>query len=235
MKKFFSAILLTFILAGCAAAPPLKPEVSDNLRSSTIAAAFYMVNKSISYNEMVYKVLWNETRSQTSTFEGIWDVDKDLCRVMTEEMMNQHLNTIPIDEVLTDEAIYNDFADAMRAPVWVDSKRAPLKLSANVVRKLKQSGIGYVVAVRSVHFYLSTTSMNSFGPMAVPSDLRVYDVNNGEEVYGVNYPMGGRIDWGKSVRNIESNNLATLKEASRKWVRLSTEKELPKRLGLVAH
>ncbi len=233
MKRVINTLFLLFVLAGCAATSPIKPEVSNNLRSNKIAAAFYMVNKSISYNELLFKVLWNETRTQVSKFEGFWDIDKDLCQVLVKEMTKHHLNTIPIHDVLTDPPAYTAFADAIRKPVWNEGERVPLQLDEIVINHLRESGIRYIVAIRSAHFYLDTTPMNSSGPMYIPSDLRVYDIQNAEEVYGINYPIGGRIEWGKTVRNIESNSLAILKESSREWVRLSAEKDLPNVLGLL--
>lgn len=223
-------VLVCILAAGCAT-PSLEPAVSERIRSRDIGAAVVLLDKSIQYHEMVYKVLWNETRSHSSTFEGFWDVDKELTSSMVGAMGEVGIKARPISSALNEKQ-YSEFVTSLKQTRASDGTNAPLALGPSARRALKKAGIGSVAVIRSSKFFVSTTSMNSTGMMNIPSVLIVYDLERGTQEYLASFPIGGGIKWGDSVRNIESDNLKILREASPDWVKASVRRQMPKVFSL---
>ncbi len=230
MKKGF-ALLLMLIFVGCATVP-IQPEISSKLKTGKIASTIYFEKKTIEYSEMVYKVLWNETRTQSANFDGIWDVDKDLTEIQIAEMNKKQLNTVSLRTILNDEPSYDAFVKAIQKTHGPDGRYMALMLDEQTNSRLNQAGIDFVVLVRTACFTSSTTSVIKLAQVYMPSILIVYDVNQAKEVHNCNYTMGGNVSYGDSSRDLEANNLSLIKEESKKWVQQSAMNGLPKQLGL---
>ena len=218
--------LIGWISSGCAT-PRLEPSVSERFRAKDMAAAVVLLDKSIQYNEMVYKVLWNETRTHTSQFDGFWDADKTLTDAMVESMGEVGMRTRPVSSVLRPKQ-YAQFVSALKSTKNPDGTYAPLTLDQKTRTSLKKAGIGSVAVVRSANFMISTTVFNKSGLMHLPSVLLVYDVDTGKQEYAHVFPVAGGVKWGESVRDIESNNLQSLREASPAWIENSVKRQMPR-------
>ncbi len=226
MRKTALGIIVAVVVSACATVP-LAPEVSQNLRSSNIATAFYLESKAISYSEMVYKVLWNETRTQRSTFDGFWDVDADLSQAFADETSQLGLNTTPIRTALPNDGDYQALVTAIQNTRGADGTNVPLRLDEDTTTKLLTHGIGYLMVLRGANFIVSTTSFNSSGPVHLPAILIVYDVRTGVEEYSELFSIAGGVKWGDSPRNLEANNLALLRENAPAWVGQTVSNQFP--------
>lgn len=61
------------------------------------------MDKKIHYEEMVYKVLYNETRTQQAVFEDFWDIDKAHTDLLTLALKNLDLDASPGLTALSEE------------------------------------------------------------------------------------------------------------------------------------
>lgn len=231
MKMRAILLFVVFALTGCAT-PALRPEVATDFLQSKVAAMVYLENKTIEYNEIVYKVLWNENRQNVSDFTGLWDVDAELTTQLAGDMAALNLAVMPVRAILADEPSYAALVQSIKATRGPDARNVPLQLDAATLARFQKAGINYLVVVRAAGFNISTTTMNSSGGLNLPAILFVYDIKAGKEEYREMMFSGEYVKWGKSPRNIESSGMAILKEAARKMLKTSVEKHFPKVIGL---
>lgn len=231
MRRIGTLLLTVVVCAGCASTPKLTPEIASELEQGAVAAAFYVEGKKILYDEMVYKVLWNENRSQESVFEGSWDVDQEVSATFSDSLGDVGLSARPITDVLQDAALYAEFEQAILNTRDVDGMNVPLAMSGALQGAFLEAGIDYVVLLRSAHYRVQKVS--GFSPQfSLPSMLIVYDVRRGTQQYDGMFFLGGKIAVEESPREVEANGLAKLKTATHDWVRLATNTRLPNDLGL---
>lgn len=232
IRKLTTFIFAGLLITGCASTARMTPEASSSLKTGKVAAAVYVEGKRIKYDELVYKVLWNESRSQQATFEGMWDVDRDLSGTFSNSLRQIGLAAQPISNVLIQDKQYAAFEQAILNTRDADQMNAPLTLTDNTRMALTSAGIDHLVLVRAVHF--QARKVSGFKPQfSLPSVLIVYDVKKGTQAYQGTLRMGGAIAVKDSAREVEANGLAKLKAASREWVKFATSKRIPTDLGLV--
>ncbi|HEX7062671.1 MAG TPA: hypothetical protein VF200_11915 [Woeseiaceae bacterium] len=230
MKRFFTLFVFAALAAGCATAPKLSPEIAGELSSSNVAAAFYLEGKKINYDEMVYKVLWNENRSQASVFEGSWDVDSEVTAEFSDSLASIGLASRPIFDVLP-EGLYDEFVQTVLNTRGADGYNVPMSMDSAVRDALLQNNIDYVILLRAASY--QAQKVTGFAPQfTLPSLLLVYDVRRNVQQYDGVFLMGGKIAVEESPREVEANGLAKLKTATNEWIHTATATALPEALGL---
>src|SRR4051812_45991604 len=75
--KVLALSVALLVLVGCAG-ERAPAQTAAALQKGQVAAAFCMNSRSIHYSELVYKVLYNETVTHDSVFDGLWDIDSEL-------------------------------------------------------------------------------------------------------------------------------------------------------------
>lgn len=231
-KTFTIAMFFAVICSGCASTAKLTPEVASALQNGNVAAAFYVEGKKIIYNEMVYKVLWNENRSQESVFEGSWDVDQDLTATFSNSLSAVGLAAQPADMILLEAALAESFEQSILNTRDSTGMNTALSLNDDVKRAFQQAGVDHLILLRAAHF--SVQKYSGFSPQfSLRSVLIVFDVRSGQQLYMEPFGLGGKIAVDKSPREVEANGLAKLKAASREWVDVATTSRLPDALGLL--
>lgn len=231
MKLRALLLVAALTLAGCAM-PVMRPEVATDLRQSKLAAAVYLESKTIVYNEMVYKVLWNENRQNISSFDGFWDADRDMSEQLAADMKELDLQAQPVRTVLASDADYAALEKSIKATVGPGLAEVPMQLDETTLGKFRKAGINYLVVLRGNGFNLSTTTMNSSGGLNLPAMLFVYDIKQNKQEYREPMFSSAFVEWGKTPRNIEADGMAKVKEAAAKMVKTSIDNNLPKVLGI---
>lgn len=230
MKRLFSLFLIVSLTTGCASTSKLAPEVATELSTSNVAAAFYLEGKKINYNEMVYKVLWNETRAQESVFEGSWDVDSDVTSTFSDGLTSIGLASRPIFKALP-EGLHDEFVQSVLNTRGADGYNVPMSMDPAVRDALLASNVDFVVLLRGASFQAEKYS--GFKPQfSIPSLLIVYDVRRNTQQYDGLFHLGGPIAVEESPREVEANGLAKLKTATRQWIHTATAARMPEALGL---
>ncbi len=236
MNKLCSSIKLGFValvlsvLAGCASAP-LEQGEARRVYDNKVAATVYVEQKRIKYDEMVYKVLWNETRSQDAMFGDAWAIDADLEDQMVSSMNDLGFKAQGLSKILH-QPEYRLFVSAMKNTRGSEEVNQALRLDPSTSKSLLNQGVRYLVALRPAYFLVSTTSMNSSGPVSLPSLLIVYDIESDKEIYSELFLVGGGVEWGDSLRNLEKDNLKILRDSVPGWLAASIEKEFPRLFNL---
>jgi hypothetical protein len=225
LLKSFALLFALIIFAGCAGTP-INKDVTQSLKGGKLAVAYAQLGKSIYYEELVYKVLWNETRTQDVSFDGLWDIDTDLSNYMAPKVSELGLNAVSIYDVAPKEVV-SELHQALKGK----PHQNPLVLSDTLRNKLLESDIDYLITVDSNNIYVYTQIGVKQG--SPRTSMYVQDVRANQQKYYCLLPMGGNIKVNKSVREIESNNLEGLKSNMKEWLGVSVEKWMPKRLGLV--
>lgn len=231
IKTLTYSFIFAFICSGCASTSKLTPEAASNLQNGNVAAAFYVEGKKIVYDEMVYKVLWNENRSQDSVFEGSWDVDQELTATFSNSLSSAGLAAQPADMILLNSSLAASFEQSILNTRDSSGMNTALSLNDDVKRAFEQAGVDHLILMRAAHFNVQKVS--GFSPQfSLPSMLLVYDIRNGQQLYMEPFGLGGKIAVEKSPREVEANGLAKLKAAAHQWVDVATTTRLPEAIGL---
>lgn len=237
MKKIQGIILLGLIilLFTACATPQLRPDVTTGIRSGNVATMYFMEKKVIEYEEMVYKVLWNEIRTQNANFSGMWDIDRDLTEKYSAALVGHGVKSRPVQQIFPDDASYGALVQCVAKTRKTDGTNQPLELSPEVTAKLKSAGIDFLIVIRTLRYYATTTSMmNILSVHMSPSAIIIYDVKGGKEEYNEFFYVGvGNIRYEKSPREIEKNGLEILKKSTYEWLEGSMQKALPQTLLLI--
>lgn len=234
--KFFklcALISVAIIFSGCATAP-IGKDVSQALRSSKVAVVYAQLNKKIHYEELVYKVLYNETRTQDVSFDGLWDIDSELSNFMAPKVSELGLKVVSIYDFAPKETVldlHRTLSENLLKALTEKSGLIPLVLSENLRSKLLENGIDYLIVIDSNNIRVYTQIGVKQGSLR--TSMYVQDVRSNEQKYYCYFPVGGNLKVNKSVREIEDNNLAGLKKAMKEWLEASISKDMPKRLGFI--
>ena len=223
--KLFALLILSALFFGCATAPPLSKDVSQSLRGSKLAVVYAQSEKRIHYNELVYKVFWNETRTKDVSFNGLWDIDSDLSGYMTPKVCDLGLNAVSIYDAVSDKEI-KDLHEALKSK----TREEPLVLSDDLRAKLIDSEINYLITLNSDYIYVYSQVGVKQGHAR--AWMYVQDVRSNDQKYADFFPIGGNFKVEKSIREIEDNNLEGLRVAMKEWLDDSIPRWMPKKLGL---
>ncbi len=224
--KFLVLLIVSALFFGCAASPKLSPDVTQSLKGSKLAVAYAQTEKRIHYNELVYKVFWNETRTKDVSYNGLWDIDTDLTSYMAPKVCDLGLKAVSIYDVVPEENIKELHESLMAKP-----REEELVLSDGLRAKLMDEGIDYLLMLRNDHIGVYTQIGLKQGQ--AHAMMYVQDVRSNEQKYAGFFPCGGNFKVEKNVREIENNNLAGLKDHMKEWLDVSIQKHMPKQLGLV--
>jgi len=231
IRKLAVGFVVAVICGGCASTATLAPEVASDLQSGSVAAAFYVEGKKIVYDELVYKVLWNENRSQESVFEGSWDVDEDITATFSESLSDVGLSAQPVDMVLLENELAASFEQSILNTRDANGMNTAMSLDNDVKREFEKAGVDYLILLRAAHYRVQKVS--GFSPQfMLPAMLIVLDVRSGQQLYMEPFGLGGKIAVEKSPREVEADGLAKLKAATHEWVDVAISGRLPKALGL---
>jgi hypothetical protein len=235
MKRFCLLVVLcvaTAMLSACGA-QKLRPEVSTSLCRGNVGTLYHMNDKKIKYNELVYRVLWNEEREQEAAFTGFWDIDTDLSVRYSDALAGYGIKSRPVRQLLAEESDYNALVKCIYQTYKPDGTLQPFQLSPEVSQKFRDMGLDYLVIIDSDWFFCRVNAMFSSVLVYIPSSLIVYDIKSDKEEYRESFSVGGgNIGYQKSPREIEDNGLKILKESTYKWLQTSTRKWLPEALSL---
>jgi hypothetical protein len=234
IRRLITLFAVLAVLTGCASTN-LRPEVGSKLKSGNVAAMFYMEHKKINYNEMVYKVLWNENREQDATFKGFWDIDRDLSNSLANEMGKIGISTKSVNQLLLDGDDFDALNSCITGTRGPDGANRPLALTPGLQKQFKDLGVDYLVVMRTAYFITQAVSMFKTITVQMPSILIVYDINNGKEEYSEYFPLGGGHKYEKSPREIEENGLKQLKELANQWIATAVAERFPKTMSLAAN
>lgn len=211
MTRILALFSILLMLAGCAAGPePMPPETSDQFRISNIAIAYSYPDKAINYSEDVYKVLWIEKRGNGVSFEGLWDIDKDLSAFYNQKMTNLGLNTTSVFDTLTPaqkESFYLKMAVNHNKDGLIDS----IKIDEESRKALLQNNQDYLVIFYQAPLHLQVHDW--FNNIFIQSATRVevIDLKDNSEAFSTFEYLFHVHKYVEQPREIESNNLAGFK------------------------
>jgi len=220
-------IVLSFaIFSGCASTT-LAPQTANKMQQSRIATAAYVVDKKIVYNEMVYKGLYNETRTQEAVFDGFWDIDQAYTETLTSVLAELNLNASAASQALSDDnqARFEQSVKQSLAAAQ-NSDQYTFALDSGVRSSLTEAGYDYLVLLRTPHLMVNTTSMIDSATIMIPSALIILDLSENREELNDFLLVQGFTDYEESVRELELNNLALIKTATNPRLRMGLENRL---------
>ena len=233
MLQNLLALAVLLAVSGCATVAPMDQSSLDDMRASNVAVALSYPEKKINYDELVYKVLWNETRSATVSFKGVWDIDLDLSSQFAEQFRNKNLKAVSVAEVL-DDAEYAHFSETMAA-YHPARQSEDFTVDEQVRTALLDKGIEYLIAMRCVNLHVQAFSMGMDPVVQLIYRMNVVNLRTNKVQYSVASGLVARPDVEKSAREIEADGLAKLRAAVSESLRVSFEKDIvPKQMGLVA-
>lgn len=224
--KLIALLIVSALFFGCAASPTLSPDVTQSLKGSKLAVVYAQSEKRIHYNELVYKVLWNETRTKDVSFNGLWDIDTDLTSYMAPKVCDLGLKAVSLYDVVSEEEVKE-----LHEGLMGKGRQEALVLSDNLRAKLMDEGVDYLLTLNSDYIYVYTQIGVKQGHAR--AWMYVQDVRSNEQKYASFFPCGGNFKVRENVREIENDNLAGLKGHMKEWLDLSIQKHMPKKLGLV--
>ena len=235
MLKKLCVLAIILGLSACASNTPLKQTAVEDMRANDVAVAFAYPEKKINYDELVYKVLWNEMRSATASFEGIWDIDRDFSQQFSQQFQEEGLHTVAINDILDDNE-YAKFTDMMTTYVPNAQQGAKFSVDEKLRTSLLDKGIEYLIAMRGINIHVQASSGFGLNPrVTLAYRMNVVDLRKNSVEYSNVFFLGAVPDVDKSAREIEDNGLAKLRTELAKSIKTSFEKGMvTKQLGMVA-
>ena len=231
--KFFLFIPFAFFLASCGSISPLSKDKGTDVQNSFIAASFYQHEKKISYTELLYKVLWNESRNMEASYQGIWDIDKDLSQYFSNQLNDNSFSSESIHSLLSEEnlqAFHKMYSDSDEPGQLIRKEGHVIRLDDEIRSNLSSQGIKYILTLFSDYTYAYTQmGLKQIHPR---SQLSVIDIAKNEEIYFGPMTFIGKPTVEKSIREIEDNNLAEYKRVMKAGIDVILEKPFPKALGI---
>lgn len=204
--------LLLPSLVGCATSR-MPAKTATALQEEKAASIFYMPRKAIDYSQLVYKVLYNETRTHHSTFEGLWDVDAEY-----SEHWNAALNDVGIKSKKLADLLDERGVERVNEALTKAFPEVPMELPGDLLDELSAKGVTHVVALKGGGFRVNG---NTFGgglcQLYVPLTAVVYDVRARTQVHEQNFTLLGNVTVEDSLRDFEANDLALLKQKMKDW------------------
>lgn len=224
--RAFVVLLSSIFFAGCASTT-LAPETSSGIQKGKVATAAYTVDKKIHYEEMVYKVLYNETRTQQAVFEDFWDIDKAHTDLLTLALKNLDLDASPGLTALSEETraqLEKNIKLSLEAAKQGGPE--PFKLENTTRSTLIGAGYDYLVLLRTSNIMVTTTSMIDSATVWLPSSLIVLDLEENRQAYNEALIIQSLASYEESVRELEDNDLALIRKATQKQLAEGLEKRM---------
>ena len=219
--------LILCLLAGCAHSLPVR--TVESLRRSGVAAGFFCPNKQIHYDEQIYRVVYYEERSLDVRYDGIWDIDSELGKLLTVQLKRKGLRAHYLGEFLTSlQLSMEHVGDVMcnSTPEEFPNKSASL---APLWTALTEAGVGYLTfSCGSPYSVYSTADTASVHMGAV---LLFYDVASRSRIYARGMHLQPRISYRDSIREMEQNGLLRLRRATSNSFASSARTVLAEMLG----
>jgi hypothetical protein len=176
---------------------------------------------------MVYKVLYNETVTQQAMFENFWDIDKAHTDRLTSALKNLDLNATPTSKTLSEEAqlqLEQTIKHSLESAKQGEPR--PFELEDTTRSSLRDAGYNYLVLLRTSNILVTTTSMIDSATIWLPSVLIVVDLEADREAYNELFLFQVFSDYEDSVRQLEENSLALIKEATQQRLEDGLEKRM---------
>jgi hypothetical protein len=237
MKRMFVAALACVILAGCAMTrAPISPVGGASvapLAREKIAVSYQLVDKRISYSEVLFRPLWLDERASAQDFSGIWQADRDLTDHAVERMREQGFLADSVYAVASPSAIEaNNRQTAalarrglpsspkgkkilIRTPPVVFFEETPSSAAfKNLAGQLRSKGYSYLAELTSMHLAASAPGYGLVIVAAAPN-LRFIDLQTGRVIWTSNLSYGEASQLGGDFRKLEENNMQGLKNALR--------------------
>jgi hypothetical protein len=222
MSKVIFALFslwLSAIVSGCATHPPLTDDARDALRqvrSERVAVNYFLVRKQINYQEVLYRVLWLETKSSTRDFSGIWSADEDLTGLVVDGLANQGFKAESIYASLSsrDNIVkYNErrAAHISSHAIALDPKNPEVKIiptpsffvgpiddkgSDEIYSELKSKGFRYSLEIAAMDLYANAPGYGLVIVQGAPN-ISIVDLASKKVVWSKqlfhqqNYQLGG--------------------------------------------
>ncbi|MFY0676556.1 MAG: hypothetical protein JXR18_04665 [Neptuniibacter sp.] len=232
LRGLLGFVAITLFLTGCGEIKPMAPEVSADFRNSPVAIAVVAHDHKLHYNEDVYKVLWIENRANSASFEGLWDIEKDLAEGYKSQFGNfgiqsssfhEHLGQSDFDKLKKQVALVN----------LLENPDAKLTIDESIREKLAAKGLGYLLVFKQGPLFLKAESWFDSLIMNWSSLIFVVDVKTGDTSHRTHDGMYYYYKYENSPREIELDNLAGLKQIVQTAMDAQFgPNRIPKKLGL---
>lgn len=237
MKRLFQLALLCAILAGCAAAPTKIAAVDGAdiapLKTERAAISYKLVDKRINYNEVLYRVLWLESKSSSQDFSGIWPADQDLTGYAVERLRAQGLKADSIYQAVDGKTI--DLANAVESaivrqnattnhPNIQGAKLLPIALYFNdLPTESAFTGLAAQLRGKGYRYLIELTAMDIIGNaigyggvvVAARPNVRVIDLALNKVVWNANLGHSELYQLGGDLKKLEVDEMAKTKEGLR--------------------
>ncbi len=241
--NIYFVILFSLLLQGCAvnSTMALKAEDKDSFRSSKVASSYFMVNKTVDYTEVLYRVLWAEHRASSMDFSGVWEPDDELSIVVNNKLKNASINAIKVTDLIDartlDEYYFSKIGENLPSNANATDERLLLSYLnqypkytgfESVRNLLLEKGVYYLFEVVSLGTYANAFG---FGGVRIGSSqhMRILDLHDKKILWSAAFTGGENYQLGGNLRKLELNNLALLKEG----VTLSLKDSMSKGLNSV--
>ncbi|MBR9883404.1 MAG: hypothetical protein GYB21_06990 [Oceanospirillales bacterium] len=238
--KLTVVMLVCGLIVGCAG--EIKPMSADDVASLSdkkAAVAYFYADKKINYNELVYKVLWNEYRTNSVSFLGLWDIESDLSsRFQTGFHQMGIRDSALARELLTEDQfaiLQEDVYTYLRGTQEAIKKGTDvpsLKLSNSYLEALRKKGVDHLILVDQRPLNIEVYSLMNDMYLRSFADIKVFDTADGRVAFDGGVLISFGHDYEESPREIESNGLKILKEKVGSAVdsQFAADK-LPKQMG----
>lgn len=238
MKRTLIAAL-AFILAGCAAAPPIKPVAGANidaLKTEKIAVSYHLVGKQINYSEVLYRVLWLENTSSTQDFSGVWTADQDMTEYVAARIKSQGFHAESVFHLANADTVNAENRSMALKVRQNATKLQATKAAAKVIPPtiffeetpdapefaaladaLRDKGYRYLAEFTAMDLVASAPGYGLVIVAAAPN-LRIVDLQSNKVVWTQNLYHYSNNQLGGDLKKLEENGMGKTKAALKEGI-----------------
>jgi len=213
---FIFACALLF--SGCATVAPLQPEVASKVKQSKVAVVFYDGSEQINYIEDKYLVLGVAQVASNSVYHGVWDSNRDLTTLHTQELGKLGVPATSLYDIFSDVEIAQAYAQLKEMYTRpLSSAGKPLSappVTPQLAQMLIAKGYDHLIAINWTGYTLHLQTLGL--PMLSKTQVgfRFLDLTNPQPLLWI----GSILIWeeveianGTGKDFLEKNDLAGLK------------------------
>lgn len=247
-----SLILVLLFVTGCAVSKVSETDLTK-LKTSKIATSFLIAEKKLHYREVLYRVLWLDTKTASMDFSGAWDLELELSNLVNESVVALDIDSYEISDIITENNVLSMYRAGLKKDYISNSPGQNKVISATALhptdeyflrypeydefdrlrKHLLDKGVSYLFEFLSPYI-LGHAPGYGLVFVTMPTQIRIIDLNNKSVIWTVSdfavktYQLGG------DLMKLEENNLAKLKEAITYGMnRILAKERLGTNIGLI--
>lgn len=202
----------------------------DGIPNECIAVSYKSTQNKIFYSEILYRVLWLETKRTEKDFSGVWDADQDLLNWIVDSLSaHGFLGAKRIYDLSSLEVINAYHLERVKKVEFLTEKSEKDQKQYNLAFNEKEVSLTFQAIAsdllsKQCNYLLefSANGINGFAvsrvTVSVKPNMRLVDVKSGDVLWSSRVSFGDQFRSGGDLTILEENNMEKTKEGLRNGI-----------------